>query len=353
VPTPILAAGPLARAGQISFRLPDPEERLAGVRLGADRGNPLAGAPFAREGGEWALTARAPDLARFEYLLELEPAGGGDSEWVPDPATPLRAPGAFGEKSVVELPGYALPPWLAVDGVDGRREALSVASSALGADVDVELWCPADAGDGEELPLLVAHDGPEYDRLAALTRFAAAQIAAGALPPHRVALLAPGDRNQWYSASALYARTLVRGVLPAIAGAVAVRAPVGLGASLGGLAMLHAHRRHPEAFDGLMLQSASFFMPRHDAHEGGFVRYRRIVRFVRGLAREDAPRVVPVALTCGHLEENVHNNRAVARTLAAAGYPAALHEVRDLHNYTAWRDALDPHLVGLLRAVWS
>ena len=353
MPTPTAAAGPLTQSGQISFRLPDPEERLAGVRLGADHGNPLAGAPFERREGEWSLTVPAPDLGRFEYLLELEHAGGGDAERVPDPANPLHAPGAFGDKSVVELPGYAPPPWLELEGVDGRRDGFAVPSTALGADVEVELWSPADAGAGEELPLLVAHDGPEYDRLAALTRFSATQIAAGALPRHRVALLAPGDRDQWYSASALYARTLARRVLPAIARAVAVCAPVGLGASLGGLAMLHAHRRHPATFDGLLLQSASLFMPRHDAHEGGFPRYRRIVRFVRGLSREEPPRLVPVGLTCGHLEENVHNNRAVARTLAAAGYPTELREVRDLHNYTAWRDALDPHLTDLLRTVWS
>ena len=51
--------------------------------------------------------------------------------------------------------------------------------------------------------------------------------------------------------------------------------------SLGALAMLHAHRSSPELFDGLFLQSGSFFMPRFDSQESGFVRYRRIVRFVR------------------------------------------------------------------------
>ena len=77
--------------------------------------------------------------------------------------------------------------------------------------------------DDEPLRLLVAHDGPELDQLARLTDYCAAHIAAGALPRHRVALVAPGDRDQWYSASALYARTLATRVLPAIADAVAVR----------------------------------------------------------------------------------------------------------------------------------
>ena len=104
-------------------------------------------------------------------------------------------------------------------------------------------------------------------------------IAAGALPPHRVALLAPGDRDEWYSASARYARALADDVLPALRAAVAVRGtPVGMGASLGALAMLHAQRRAPRRSAALFLQSGSFFMPRFDAHESRFPRFRRIVR---------------------------------------------------------------------------
>jgi enterochelin esterase family protein len=31
----------------------------------------------------------------------------------------------------------------------------------------------------------------------------------------------------------------------------------------------------------------------------------------------------------------------------------AFEEVPDMHNYTGWRDALDPHLTGLLRRAWT
>ena len=50
-------------------------------------------------------------------------------------------------------------------------------------------------------------------------------------------------------------------------------------------------------------------------------------------------------------EENLQNNRLMTAALRAQGYPAALHEVPDMHNCTAWRDAFDPHLTGLLRQV--
>jgi enterochelin esterase-like enzyme len=233
----------------------------------------------------------------------------------------------------LDVAGHGSPAWLDGPRAAGRTSELAVASTALGDAVQVTLWRTHDSDDEEPLPLLIAHDGPEFDRRARLTDYAAAQIAAGHLPRHRVALLAPGDRNQWYSASALYARALATRVLPAIADAVAVQRPVGMGASLGALAMLHAQRRFPDAFSGLFLQSGSFFLPRFDAHESGFPRYRRIVRFTRSALRERPRRPVPVTLTCGEREENVHNNRVMARALAAQGYRARLAEGRDLHDF--------------------
>jgi enterochelin esterase-like enzyme len=212
------------------------------------------------------------------------------------------------------------------------------------------IWSPAAADD--PLPLLVAHDGPEYDTLAFLTRYAGAMIAAGTLPPFHVAMLAPGPRDEWYSASALYARALYVDVVPALREAVAVTSPVvGMGASLGALAMLHGHARRG-VFAGLFLQSGSFFVPRHDAHESRFPRYRRVVRVVRELTRDAGP-PVPATLTCGIAEENLANNRLMARALAAQGFRVALHEVPDMHNFTGWRDALHPHLTRLLARVWA
>ena len=51
------------------------------------------------------------------------------------------------------------------------------------------------------------------------------------------------------------------------------------------------------------------------------------------------------------IEDNIENNRLMTRTLTAGGYPATLHEVPDMHNYTAWRDAFDPWLTELLGRV--
>jgi enterochelin esterase family protein len=118
--------------------------------------------------------------------------------------------------------------------------------------------------------------------------------------------------------------------------------------------MLQAQRAWPGTFAALFLQSGSFFVPRFDRHESRFARYPRIVRFVRQVLRTTSYRdVVPVTLTCGRAEENVHNNRLMATSLARQGYAAQLHEVPGLHDFDAWRDAFNPHLARLLVSLWS
>jgi enterochelin esterase-like enzyme len=338
----------------LTFRLADPEGRYAAVRLCSDLPLSERERSFARDGDEWVLEIDPPAIARLEYHLEVTSADGS-TETGPDPGNPLRAPGAFGEKSVLLTPGYEPPAWLDAPAVEGCADEFAVRGRGLGAHVHGLIWSPADRAPDEPLPLLVAHDGPEYAKLAGLTRYAAAQIAAGALPPHRVALLAPGDRDEWYSASALYARALYVDVIPALKTAVAVTGlPVGMGCSLGALAMLVTQRRAPGTFGALFMQSGSFFMPRFDAQESGFPRYSRIVRVVRRILRSlEHPDPVPAALTCGSAEENVFNNRVMARALAEQGYEARLDEVPDMHNYTGWRDALDPHLTRLLARMWN
>ena len=91
-------------------------------------------------------------------------------------------------------------------------------------------------------------------------------------------------------------------------------------------------------------------MPGLDAHERRFPYYRRIIGFTADVHGGGLPaRPVPAVLTCGAIEENAANNRLMTQTLRAHDYPASLHEVPDLHNYTAWRDAFDPGLTGLLQ----
>jgi enterochelin esterase family protein len=353
------ARGPVVRGDTVHFALPDPRRELTRVRLLHELRRPRA-YEFGRapRGRRWTLEIPRPDADRFEYLLELTGRDGG-AELGPDPANPLRAPGPFGDKSVVELPGYEPPAWLTEDAPPGDLELVEIPFRALRTTLEVPVWTATGGGATEELPLLVVHDGPEYQAYSHLLDFLDAAWADGRLPTMRAALVPPaGDRNQSYSGSAHYARALAHELLPALAEAAPTPGGrqwrVGMGASLGALAMLHCHRVYPQTFGGLFLQSGSFFRQRSDKQESGFLRFRRIARAVgQILAGKGWFDPVPVTMTCGTVEENLDNNRAVQRALRAQGYEVELVENRDAHNWTGWRDAFDPHLADLLRAVWA
>jgi len=324
--------------------VPDPDRRLGKVLLGQDYSRPRPGPPFDWADGVWRLTFPRPDVDRMEYLLAV------DGDLVPDPANPLRAHGPFGDKSVVEWPEYEAPVWLDTIADHGPVEEIEVRCRRLVARVRVVIYSTPEPP-GSDAPLIVAHDGPEYARYAGLTRFLDAMSWEERIPPLRAALVQPVDRNETYSASALYSAALVREIIPGIARHAPHGLRIGMGASLGGLAMLHAHLRHPKAFDGLLLQSSSFFRQRYDKIESGFERYRRITRFVGTVLRGSAvERTIPIAITCGTAEENRANNEVVYGALTEQGYPTWFAQIRDGHTWTCWRDAFDPNLPALIEA---
>jgi enterochelin esterase family protein len=342
----------------VVLSLTDPDRRLRRVRLIQELWRPRTGPDFARadEDGRWELRFTPPAVDRIEYRLELTDAAGR-VEVVCDPDNPLRADGPFGEKSVLELPGYRPPAWLKAKAPAGRTATVQVASRTLGTSVAVTVWSPPETRAGRPMPLLVVHDGPEYAEHSGLLRFLAAGCAARRLPPLRAALVPPVERDRDYSASARYARALAREILPRLEPLAptegGARGRAGLGTSLGALALLHAHRTYPDAFGGLFLQSGSYFRQRYDRQETGFPHFRRISRFVgRVLAAREWETPVPVTMTCGTAEENLANNRAAAAALAAQGYDVGLRLTRDAHNWVAWRDALEPHLRTFLERLW-
>src|SRR3954452_11016093 len=146
-------------------------------------------------------------------------------------------PGKFSEATVgVSKPGVSLAAWAAAAVVPSASTAATGRARTRAAGIsplsrgpedgfgpysangpqaaplpsagveEVRLWTPRAAGRRGEVPLLVVHDGPEYESRARLTTWARRAIGRGALPPFRIALLAAPDRNESYSASARYAR---------------------------------------------------------------------------------------------------------------------------------------------------
>jgi enterochelin esterase-like enzyme len=345
--------GPRVSDAAVQFALAD--SKLRGVALLHELRRPRL-IDFADVGRTWRLTFPRPEADRLEYLLQLTFRDGRHTVG-PDPWNPLRAPGPFGDKSVIEFPGYEAPAWTAgEDAARGSVRALPLESIRLGTTLPALLWSAADSDPERPLPLLIVHDGPEYADYSSLVRLLDHLVDFGEVPELRAALLPPpGDRNESYSASARYANALAADVVPAIVEqAPSDRPPVLMGASLGALAALHAHFRNPGLLGGLFLQSGSFFRRRFDSHEAGLPRFARITRFVGSVhgRRGFAPRI-PVTLTCGTAEENLDNNNALAAALGRRGWDVRTLWNRDAHNWLSWRDSLQPQLAELLLRAWT
>ena len=351
---------PVIHDDAVLFRIVDEDEALSKVRLSQEIQRPRLGPEFLfdKTTKTWSLRFPRPAADRMEYMFVLTHKTGHE-EWIPDPANPLRAGGPFGDKSVIEFPGYQAPDWLTEDDVPGEEIVESdIRSRTLRAKLRTLIWSPPGADPEEPLPLLIANDGPEYHELSSLLKFLRANIGRRTLRPFRAALVQPVERDQTYSASAAYARAFSYEVMPELDRLAPTphgrRMRVGMGASLGGLTMLHIHRNNPAAFGALYLQSGSYFRQRYDKQESGFVRFGRISRFMgRVLTAEAWAHPIPVTMTCGTVEENLKNNRATAEALRRQGYDVTLVENRDAHNWVAWRDTFDPHLVELLHKVWQ
>ena len=92
VSSPIVATGPLVERDSITFRLPDPDEELAGVRLATDRGFPLVPDPFMHEERRMDAADGGAGAGPFRVRRSRSSAPDGSDEHWSDPANPLRAP---------------------------------------------------------------------------------------------------------------------------------------------------------------------------------------------------------------------------------------------------------------------
>lgn len=344
------SASPLVTSQDITFQVSDADHDFDGVRLELDWHCAADSLDFQPVSDGWALTIPLPPANRFEYQLTLR--SGDHYEWTIDHANPRRVENPFGQKSELLLPGYQEPSWLETEDI-GRLVPIVTASGPLAVPVPVAVWSPAGMDPNHPAPLLLVHDGSDMAERGSLLRWASHVLQhGGASGGFRIALLDPpsGYRDTWYAANDEYSDHLADVVIPAIREHAPTTAAIGLGASLGAVAMLSLQDRRPDALDGLALQSGSFFTAVHDPQESHFSRFDHLCSFVERLESRTSARPVPTLITCGTLEENYANNVAMAEHLTAQGYPVRWKTVGDAHTMIGWRDAWGEDLAELIVA---
>lgn len=290
----------------------------------------------------WVLRLDLPPGSRFEYKFEI--FRGGHGEWILDPLNPHRAADPFGANSVCQAWGYARPDWTLPDpsARAGTIEALALASRHLGPR-DALVYVPARFRRSRRYPLLVCHDGEDYLRYADFKAVLDNLIQRLEIPPLVVALINSPDRLKEYVGFDPHADFVVQELLPALA----MRFPLDddpasrglMGASLGGVASLHAAWRHPGTFGRLLLQSGSFAFTDIGENRRGPV-FEPVVRFMNAFRANPGRPADRLYVSCGIYESLIYENRSLLPLLQEQRMQVRYDEARDGHNWQNWRDRL-------------
>jgi enterochelin esterase family protein len=287
---------------------------------------------------------RLPDDVYFEYGFR-----DADGRIRADPDRPERADNPwYPELSAVRGPEYAPHPLASVDPdlATGRLRRLRVEDPHLGEDRRVAIYEPEGA-DGP-LPLVVAHDGTAYLRVARLPAVLEALRADGRVPAVRVAFVDPSRpdrRTEEYGFGEAYQRFLRGTLLPRLREeADATGGTYLLGASLGGLASAVLALHDPDAVAGLALQSPALLGTPDDRDFFG----GRRSWLVETLAADDGALPWRVYQEIGTMDWLRDANREAAERLAQRVDAPRYVERSAGHNWTFWRDGLAPALEHLL-----
>ena len=310
-----------------------------------------AAQPLERVAGSdlWLLRFALPPESRFEYKFEVK--RGETSEWITDPLNPHRAADPFGANSVCQGYGYLPPEWTLPDAAarTGSIDEFAIDSRHLGRR-RVRVYLPARFRRTRRYPLLVLHDGSDYVRYAQLKTVLDNLIHRLEIPPLVVALTDSPNRLAEYVGLDAHADFVVEDLIPAVGARVPldpdVDARCAMGASLGGVASLHAAWRHPGAFGRLLLQSGSFAFTDIGENKRGPV-FEPVVRFMNAFRAAPGRPADRIYVSCGIYESLIYENRSLVPLLTRQQIQVRYEEARDGHNWQNWRDRLRAGLTYL------
>lgn len=291
----------------------------------------------------WAASFPMPGDARFEYKLAVH--SHGRQRLYIDQLNQSRVANPWGFNSELLGADYRSPTWATLlPGVArGTVTRLELESEVYGSNRPVHIYTPA-AGDARAL--LVVHDGDDYLRFAGLAKVLDNLIAAGEIPPVAAVLADPDNRLAEYRASPAHAAHIVEEVIPLAVREVATSHVVGMGASLGGVAALHAAWTYPGAFAGLILQAGSFVAELGGPFDRGPV-FGPVTRFMARFNSQMRPLPARIHVSSGRFDGLIGEARRMADTLTERGVDVGYADVAAGHDWHTWRDLLRSGLIHM------
>lgn len=297
------------------------------------------------------LPVELPHAARVEYKFEV--VRDGWSRWVRDPHNGMHAFDPFGSNSVCPMPGYQEPHWSKPEAFvrTGSMESFSLSSAAWGGEREIQVYLPVEYKPYKRYPLVICHDGHDYQRFANAKTVLDNLIHRHEVRPLVVAFTSGShERNREYGANPAQARFLVEEVLPAMTQRYGIseepRDRGLMGASFGAVSSLFTAWHYPGVFQRLLLQSGSFVFTDVGGHGRGPL-FDPVVDFVNQF-RADPGRIdARVFMSCGTFESLIYFNRSLHPMLRDAGLQVRFVEAQDGHNWINWRDRLREGLTYL------
>ncbi len=291
----------------------------------------------------WALTMALPDNSRFEYKFEV--TAKGEKQLVLDELNGVLAHDPFGANSVCQGYGYQTPGWTRhdPDSRSGMLDTLKIASSAFHETREMVVYLPARFRRSRTYPLLIVHDGADYLHYAGLKNVLDNLIHRLEIPAMIVAMIQSPDRLVEYTGDERHARFLSEDLLPALSARFPLlddnKARGLVGASLGGVAAMHAASLHPQLYGQLLLQSGSFAFSDLGHHKKEPV-FDTVAKFVNAYRNNPFPIAEKIYMSCGIYESLIYENRSLLPVLQEQGMQILFEEARDAHNWENWRDRL-------------
>lgn len=291
----------------------------------------------------WHLTMEIPAGSRVEYKFEIRQ--GHQQRLIADPHNEHFARDPYGANSVVHGEGYVEPDWAEEDpeARPGELRDERLHSDAFGEAREYQIYVPARYRDTRRYPLLVLHDGYDYQRFTNLKLILDNLIHRLEIPPMIVAMTQSPNRLHEYADDERHASFIAEELLPAVDSKFSLvddTSARGIGgASFGAIASFSVALRKPDIFGRLMLQSGSFAFTDIGDHDRGPA-FDPVVDFVNRY-REDPVRPAPrIFVSCGTYESLIYYNRSLVPMLQDTGAELRYVEARDGHNWENWRDRM-------------
>lgn len=291
----------------------------------------------------WFYVMDLPERSRMEYKLGV--TRGGNTHLLRDELNENCARDPYGANSVVHGTGYEEPEW-AFEHPGTRKGTVqehALASRAFGDRRPVHVYLPARFRPTRRYPLLIVHDGPDYDRFAALRNVLDNLIERLEIAPLIVAMIESPNRLHEYADDERHAAFVATELLPTLESEYPVVANPGarglMGASFGAVAALSTAWRNPGVFGKLLLQSGSFAFTDIGRHDRGPV-FDPVVEFVNKFRANPGKPSDALYVSCGQYESLVYYNRSLIPLLQSTGMDVRFSETPDGHNWENWRDRL-------------